>query len=214
MEGIYEILKHIQSRLKVGKTKTVSVGGSRNLKYRTAEQIMEAVKPLLQEYDCILTMNNEPKEIGGKLFCISTATLSNGKETVSASGFAREGTDDFITKKWQVHDQRNGDILCESQSSLDQIKGGQGSGAAISYAEKYALGALFLIDDGIDLDSTMKAAAPKKEKTAEEYAEDIKALAKKGEKERALKGLIFIKEKFPNFNTTEVEEIINENYGK
>ena len=119
----------IQQGLKAPKNQRNTFG---NYTYRSAEDILEAVKPLLAEQGCTLTISDEMVEIGGRVYVRATATLTSEKESVQTTAFARE----------------------------EQIKKGmdaaQITGSASSYARKYALNGLFCIDDTKDPDSTNK----------------------------------------------------------
>lgn len=134
----------IQQRLKAPKGQYNSFGG---YAYRSCEDILEAVKPLLNENEVTLKITDDIVMLGDRYYIKATATLygSDGKEVVSSSGFAREE----LTKKG---------------SDASQI-----TGAASSYARKYALNGLFLIDDNKDADATNthgkdEPKEPKKEK--------------------------------------------------
>ena len=133
-------LQKIQRKLNVPKSLFNSFG---NFKYRSAEQIFEAVKPLLEEQKCFLTLSDEIIFVGDRFYVKATATITNSQgQSVSTSALAREA-------------------LSKKGSDDAQI-----TGAASSYARKYALGGLFLIDDGQDPDSqdnsgkTAVSAAP------------------------------------------------------
>ena len=130
-------LQKIQRKLNVPKSLFNSFG---NFKYRSAEQIFEAVKPLLEEQKCFLTLSDEIIFVGDRFYVKATATITNSQgQSVSTSALAREA-------------------LSKKGSDDAQI-----TGAASSYARKYALGGLFLIDDGQDPDSqdnSGKTAAP------------------------------------------------------
>ena len=121
-----EELRIIQKELKAPKGLYNQFG---KFKYRSTELIMEAVKPLLFKNDCVLTMTDDIVDIGGRIYVKSTATLVNkdGKSVVT-TGFAREP---------------------ERKSGMDES---QITGAASSYARKYALNGLFAIDDTKDSD--------------------------------------------------------------
>jgi hypothetical protein len=121
-----ELIK-IQSELKAPKSQRNSFG---NYNYRNAEDILEAVKPLLASNGCILTLTDTIELIGNRFYVKATARLSNGKETIEVCSYAREE---------------------ESKKGMD---GSQISGASSSYARKYALNGLFLIDDTKDSDAT------------------------------------------------------------
>ena len=97
--------------------------------YRSAEDILKAVKPLLNETGCILLLSDEIKEVGGRHYVEATATLINeAGDAFAVKGFAREE---------------------ETKKGMDAS---QITGTASSYARKYALNGLFAIDDGVDAD--------------------------------------------------------------
>lgn len=117
-------LQEIQRTLKAPKGQINRAMGYR---YRSCEDILEAVKPLLDK--CMLTITDEMVEIGGRVYVKATARIKCDKEVTEVSAYAREAE----TKKW----------LDDSQIT----------GAASSYARKYALNGLFLIDDTRDADT-------------------------------------------------------------
>lgn len=98
--------------------------------YRNAEDILEALKPLMLENNCYLTLSDEVKVIGERYYVNATATIYNNEGvSVSVSAYAREDA------------EKRG------------VDGAQITGAASSYARKYALNGLFAIDDTDDSDS-------------------------------------------------------------
>lgn len=120
-------LHAIQANLRAPKDKKNTFGG---YNYRSCEDILEAVKPLLKAENCSLVINDEVRLIGDRYYIQATATLRNSEgETVSATAFARED---------------------ESKKGMDAA---QVTGAASSYARKYALNGLFAIDDTKDPDT-------------------------------------------------------------
>ncbi len=121
-----DALKHIQQELKAPKNQTNNFG---NYKYRSAEDILEAVKPLLAKYDAQLTLSDEITEVGGRIYVKAAASITDGNEEKTVTAFARE-----------PEDKRGMDA--------SQI-----TGTASSYARKYALNGLFLIDDTKDPDT-------------------------------------------------------------
>lgn len=133
----------IQSELKAPKGQFNSFG---RYKYRSCEDILEAVKPLLHKYSCSLNISDEVVMVGDRFYVKSTATLrkDTGEVISSSVAFARED---------------------ESKKGMD---GAQVTGAASSYARKYALNGLFCIDDtkDADTDEYTKNTKPEKE-TAE-----------------------------------------------
>lgn len=121
-------LIEIQSALRAPKTQYNKFGG---YSYRKAEDILEALKPLLKEHKCLLVLTDDIVEIGDRIYVKSVATITNEKgASVQATGFAREE---------------------ETKKGMD---GSQITGAASSYARKYALNGLFAIDDNQDVDTT------------------------------------------------------------
>ncbi len=99
--------------------------------YRSAEGILDAVKPLLKQYEATLTLNDEMVVLGERYYIKATATLilKDGTKT-EITAFAREE---------------------ETKKGMD---GSQITGASSSYARKHALNGLFLIDDNKDSDAT------------------------------------------------------------
>ncbi len=118
----------IQSELKAPKSQFNKFGG---YKYRKAEDILEAVKPLLAKQKCTLTITDDVVLIGNRIYVKATATIKNEKgEFETTNGWAREE---------------------ETKKGMD---GSQITGASSSYARKYALNGLFAIDDNADSDAT------------------------------------------------------------
>ena len=120
-------LIEVQAALKAPKGQFNKFGG---YAYRSCEDILEAVKPLLAERDMQLTLSDKPVAVGERVYIRATASVTDGSETVSVTSYAREA----LSKKGQD----------ESQIT----------GTASSYARKYALDGLFLIDDTKDADAT------------------------------------------------------------
>jgi ERF superfamily len=127
-------LNDIQQKLKAPKSQYNSFG---KYHYRNAEDILEAVKPLLGA--AILTLSDEIVSVGDRYYIKTTASFDNqdGKEPVSVTAFAREAFD---------------------RKGMDDS---QITGAASSYARKYALNGLFLIDDTKDADSNETPPQPR-----------------------------------------------------
>ena len=118
----------IQSELKAPKSQFNKFGG---YKYRKAEDILEAVKPLLAKQKCTLIITDDVVLIGNRIYVKATATIKNEKgECETTTGWAREE---------------------ETKKGMD---GSQITGASSSYARKYALNGLFAIDDNADSDTT------------------------------------------------------------
>ena len=119
----------VQKELKAPKSQYNSFGKYR---YRNAEDILNSVKPLLAVNDLILTLSDELIALGSRIYVKATATLQdcNTANAISVDAYARED---------------------EVRKGMD---GSQITGAASSYARKYALNGLFLIDDTKDADAT------------------------------------------------------------
>lgn len=120
-------LIQIQSELKAPKSQFNAFG---KYNYRSCEDILEAVKPLLLKYGCMLTIHDEVKEVAGIIFIESTASIKKDDDIISVT--AQAGVD--INRKGM-------DIA-------------QCFGASSSYSRKYCLSGLLLIDDTKDPDST------------------------------------------------------------
>ena len=123
-----ENLVKIQNELKVPKTNVNAFG---KYKYRSAEDILEAVKPILLKYNATLTLSDEILAIGNKVFLKATAKLN--------------------------------ETICYGYAELAEHKGmsaEQATGTASSYARKYALNGLFLIDETESDADSQKPAAP------------------------------------------------------
>jgi hypothetical protein len=127
MDKINTFVK-IQSELKAPKDKKNNFG---NYKYRNVEGILDNLKPILEKYNAILTMNDEIVLIGDRYYVKATASIYTESETYSSSAYAREAQD---------------------KKGMDDA---QITGACSSYARKYALGGLLAIDSGeLDADET------------------------------------------------------------
>lgn len=120
----YEKLSKIQNELKAPKSQFNKFG---NYHYRNCEDILEAVKPLLD--GLLLSISDDIVNVGDRFYIKAIATITDGKTSHSVSAFARESLD----KKGMDHAQL--------------------TGATSSYARKYALNGLFCIDDTKDADA-------------------------------------------------------------
>ena len=125
-EDKVDYLIAIQSELKAPKNQFNSFG---KYKYRSAEDILEAVKPLLKKYNCYLTITETTQEIAGYLVLNSKVTISDGDDTI------------YVEAQAGINPDRKGMDIAQS------------FGSSSSYAKKYALGNLFLLDDTKDADS-------------------------------------------------------------
>lgn len=120
-------LSIIQAEIKAPKGQMNKFG---NYKYRSCEDIVEAAKPVLQKHGFYLTLSDEIICIGTRFYVKATVSIFDGTESYTATAYAREE---------------------ESKKGMD---GAQITGAASSYARKYALNGLFAIDDTKDADAT------------------------------------------------------------
>lgn len=122
-----ERLIKIQAELKAPKNQRNSFG---NYNYRSCEDILEAVKPLLYAQGLLLAISDKVVNVDGEYFIEATASVTDGEKSFGVT--AQAGID--LNKK-----------------GMDKS---QATGAASSYARKYALNGLFLIDDTKDADAT------------------------------------------------------------
>lgn len=132
MEFIEKIVA-IQSELKAPKGQYNSFG---KYNYRSCEDILEGVKPLLAKHGLVLTIQDSIDLIGDRFYVKATATITDGKENVSTSAYARESLD---------------------KKGMDAS---QVTGATSSYARKYALNGLLAIDDTKDADAMDNSKKP------------------------------------------------------
>jgi hypothetical protein len=134
-----EELRNIQAELKAPKGQYNSFG---KYHYRSAEDILEAVKPLLIKYGVLMTITDDVIAVADRIYVKATVTVENSKGvTKTVNAYAREPQD---------------------KKGMDDS---QITGTASSYARKYALNGMFLIDDTKDADT-------------DEYAEQTKAKPK------------------------------------
>ena len=137
----------VQTALKAPKNQYNSFG---KYNYRSAEDILEGVKPLLAENGLLLTVSDDIHVVEGWHYVRATATLTDGTDSVSVSASAREDEDEKGYRASQL------------------------TGATSSYARKYALNGLFLIDDekDPDTDESRRQQKPAKQKPAEQSEAD------------------------------------------
>ena len=141
-------LMRIQAKLKAPKGQRNTFG---NYNYRSCEDILEAVKPLLTEEGCTLTLSDEIELIGDRYYIKATATLKSDKEEIQVSAYAREE---------------------QAKKGMDSA---QVTGATSSYARKYALNGLFCIDDNKDPDTDEYTKQKKKAQESAKAEEKITA---------------------------------------
>ena len=151
--NVYEKLMTVQTKLRAPKGQYNSFG---KYSYRSCEDILEALKPLLAEVGAIINITDEIKVIGDNFETIEVEDKKTGEKSVRLVGrrFYIEATAMFI-------DVETGDsIVARALAREDEAKKGmdlaQVTGSVSSYARKYALNGLFAIDDNRDPDSTNK----------------------------------------------------------
>ena len=125
-QKLLEKLIKIQVELKAPKNQFNSFG---KYKYRNCEDILEAAKPLCAKYGVLLLISDSVEQVGDRVYVKATATITDGTASMQVSASARESL---------------------SRKGMDES---QITGTASSYARKYCLGGLFLIDDTKDADS-------------------------------------------------------------
>lgn len=126
MKDINRKLLAVQQQLRAPKSQYNEFN---KFNYRNAEDILEAVKPILATQGLTLVLSDQMEYIGERYYIKATATLSDGEDTITATAYARED---------------------ESRAGMSES---QVTGCSSSYARKYCLNGLFCIDDGKDSDS-------------------------------------------------------------
>lgn len=144
----------IQHKLKAPKGQYNSFG---KYNYRSCEDILEGVKPLLKEHNLALLIDDEIVQIGERYYVKATAKITDGREIVSATAYAREP---------------------DTKKGMDES---QITGATSSYARKYALNALLCIDDTKDADTMDNSKKPVQQTQETVYKwQTLKARATQG----------------------------------
>ena len=149
---IYEKLAIIQEKLKAPKTEFNSFG---KFSYRTAENILQAVKPIAKENKCVVILTDTVELVGEKFFIKSIAELISFDFVPNAEC----NTKSIATMGWAE--------IPSGKRGMDQA---QECGTATSYARKYALGALFGLTN--EKDSDAYDNTKKEEKTEEKIDAD------------------------------------------
>jgi len=187
--NIYEKLLNIQAELKAPKNQYNSFG---KYHYRSCEDILEGLKPLLTKYKATLIIDDEIVQIGDRYYVKATATLidveGEGRECISSTAFARED---------------------EKKTGMDLS---QLTGSTSSYARKYALNGLFAIDDTKDSDATNKhdteqISRPKVDKDKQAIVDNSLASDKQ-------LNYIYKLAKQKNYSPESMANYIKEAYGK
>lgn len=171
---LHEKLNLIQTKLEAPKDMWAY---NHKYKYRSAESILAALKPFLREFGITLTTETKIVIILHRIYIECTVMLSDGKETISANGMARE-----------------------EETSNQGLNVAQITGSVTSYAKKYALGNLFAIDDVKDPDSneptqqvqaaqqstTATVSQAQSKQTPKQAPKQAKQQAPQGEEERIM----------------------------
>ncbi len=194
--SIYEKLSKVQSELSVPKSNWNKYS---EFYYRSAEDILEALKPLLGEHKLVLTIKDEVKMIGERYYVEAQVTLVDAEaegKSIVVTAYARE---------------------TESRKGMDAS---QITGSTSSYARKYALNGLFAIDDTKDSD-TMNNKEPKQEKkgnkkpvaksSRDEKLKQLYAIAKERNIESEIADYIktaYSKEASKDLTEKEVDELL------
>lgn len=175
---LHEKLMHIQEELKAPKNLRNNFGG---YNYRNAESILEALKPLLVKYNATVTITDTIEDIGGRIYVKATASFygADASAPMEVTAYAREA---------------------ETKKGMDDA---QVTGATSSYARKYALNGLFLLDDTEDVDSEayQAQAKPEPQKTAPKKSPAKKAEPKKEEPKPLTEAeLLFLSQRYSGEN--------------
>ena len=170
-KNLNEALVSVQSKLKAPKGQYNSFG---KYKYRSCEDILEAVKPLLAEVGCTLRISDEIMQVGERIYVKATAVFSNGDAQYAVTALAREA---------------------ETKPGMDAA---QITGAASSYARKYALNGLFCIDDTKDPDATNTHGKTAETATAKLPVDDINEALLAVSQCKTVKELSATYKKFPS----------------
>lgn len=125
MIELVQKLNKIQVELNAPKNLYNSFG---KYNYRNLEGIFIGLKPLLKDTGCVVTISDDIIEVGGRIYIKATASITDGKDTISNTAYARED---------------------DSKKGMDMS---QLTGSCSSYARKYAANGLFAIDDTVDAD--------------------------------------------------------------
>lgn len=188
-------LIEIQRELKAPKGQTNSFG---NYKYRSCEDILEAVKPLCVKHKCLLTLSDEMIMLGDRFYVKATARLVRNSEIddktvrnmIGVSAYARE-------QEKKMNKDGTKEIMDHSQLT----------GSASSYARKYALNGLFCIDDTKDAD-TMDNTAQSFEQYKKEEVKQMESIQKS-----ILKDLIVVLDAINTPSTKKAAIAVNELLG-
>ena len=194
MMSIYEKLTQLQNELKAPKGQRNSFG---NYNYRSAEDILEAVKPLLGKYNLTQIISDDIELIGDRYYIKATVTLvnnENAEEKISVTALARES---------------------QVKKGMDES---QITGTASSYARKYALNGLYAIDDTKDSDTDAYKKQSMSQKDIKLH-ELVTLVQKQGIKNKEVSDMIWVnfdKKSTDEMTITELDELMElvKNMGK
>lgn len=192
--NIYEKLSNIQNELKAPKGQFNKFGG---YKYRSCEDILEAVKPICKKYKAVLVISDTLVNIGERYYIQATARLTD----IEAN---KESEDTCISNTAYAREE-------ESKKGMD---GSQITGTASSYARKYALNGLFNIDDTKDADTDEYTKQTQKNDDEDKIIDKMKvdllnqAIAKNHIKDEVVEIVL------SNYGYTNTNQIKNKDYKK
>ena len=151
--SLFKKISNIQQKLKAPKNQYNEFG---KYNYRSCEDILQAVKPLLEDEGLTMTITDELTMIGDRYYIKATVTVINTEEgdTHEVNGYAREE---------------------KNKKGMDSM---QLTGATSSYARKYALNGMFAIDDTKDSDATNKHGKEKNKPSKNKSTNHINAIKK------------------------------------
>lgn len=187
--GIYEKLSKIQQEMKAPKNLRNTFGG---YNYRNAEGILEAFKPFEDKYGVCLVVSDEVGECGGRVYVKAYARLIDLETLmeVTATAYAREA---------------------ETKKGMDDS---QITGTASSYARKYALNGLFLLDDTKDADTDENRIEREARSNAEQTGRKKIGAAKAKALQGKLEGKVDIEKLLTQYKVASLEDLTEEQHLK
>lgn len=208
-KNIYEKLLNIQIELKAPKGQYNSFGG---YKYRSCENILEAVKPLCNKYKCLLVLSDEMIILGD-----NNPTLLNYEEYDKIAKKVLNKQKIVATQRYYIKATAT---LCDLESvsvisntayarEEEEKKGMDGSqitGTSSSYARKYALNGLFAIDDNKDSDDTNKPKSTEKDRL--ELLSKVQVKAVEAEVDLDIIAAVYQKKTINNLSTSQLEQVL------
>ena len=159
--SVYEKLAAVQRELKAPKGQFNSFG---KYKYRSCEDILEALKPVLSKNGCAVVLSDSVEQFGDRFYICATATITD----------------------YETHEQVHNTAFAREDADKKGMDGSQITGTASSYARKYALNGLFLIDDTKDADTDAYHEQTHADKKQSEDPKVAAAVAKANEVKKLL----------------------------